>query len=41
VLGIYAHLILSLTVFQDGGCEPDDYVGPEGEALLKKNLAFF
>lgn len=41
VLGIYAHLILSLTVFQDGGAEPDDYVGPEDQALLKKNLDFF
>jgi pimeloyl-ACP methyl ester carboxylesterase len=41
VLGVYIHLILMLSVFQDTGAAPEEYVGDYEQALLQKNLRFF
>lgn len=41
VLGVYMHLMLPLTIFQDAGAPPEDYIGPAEKALLAKNLRFF
>lgn len=41
VLGLYIHLLLPLSILQDAGAAPEDYIGPEEQALLAKNQHFF